>query len=64
VVLVGAGDQPAGDPGDDPAVDVPASDALRARLRAARPPRQPFVDRGPGFPRLAGGRTSADCDWC
>ena len=64
VVLVGAGDQPAGDPGDDPAVDVPASDALRARLRAARPPRQPFVDRGPGFPRLAGERTSADCDWC
>src|SRR3712207_4004923 len=30
-----------------PLVDVAASDALRARLRAARPEREPFVDRGP-----------------
>jgi len=48
---------------DEPVVDVQASDALRARLRAERPAHEPFFDRGPGYPRLAGGRTAADVDW-
>lgn len=43
------------------AVDVAASDAERARLRAVRGPR-PFFDRGPGYQRLAG-RPWADTDW-
>jgi N-methylhydantoinase B len=45
-----------------PAVDVEASDALRARLRADRGA-QPFFDRGPGYATLSGGATSADVDW-
>jgi N-methylhydantoinase B len=49
--------------GDEPVVDVAASDALRARLRAERPAPEPFFDRGPGYARLAGGRTAADVDW-
>jgi N-methylhydantoinase B len=48
---------------DEPVVDVEASDALRARLRAERPEHEPFFDRGPGYARLAGGRTAADVDW-
>jgi len=48
---------------DDPVVDVAASDALRERLRSERPKEQPFFDRGPGYARLADGRTSADVDW-
>jgi N-methylhydantoinase B len=48
---------------DEPVVDVEASDALRGRLRAARPEHEPFFDRGPGYARLAGGRTAADVDW-
>jgi N-methylhydantoinase B len=55
VVLTGA---PA-----DPAVDVTATAELRARLRAARPAERPFFDRGPGYPRLSGGRPHADVDW-
>jgi N-methylhydantoinase B len=47
---------------DEPVVDVVASNALRADLRAARP-EEPFFDRGPGFARLAEGRQSADVDW-
>jgi len=46
-----------------PSADVPASDALRARLRAARPDREPFFDRGPGYARLSGGPTSSPFDW-
>ena len=47
---------------DEPAVDVPASDALRTELRGARGDR-PFFDRGPGYARLAAGATSAEVDW-
>ncbi len=47
---------------DDPVVDVEASDALREQLRAERP-EEPFFDRGPGFARLAEGKTAADVDW-
>jgi N-methylhydantoinase B len=41
-------------------VDAAATDAQRARLRAARPPR-PFFDRGPGY-RLLSGRDHAEVD--
>ena len=44
-------------------LDDAGTAALRDRLRAERPAERPFFDRGPGYPRLAGGRTSADCDW-
>ncbi|HET7278206.1 MAG TPA: hydantoinase B/oxoprolinase family protein [Dermatophilaceae bacterium] len=53
----------AGGTKDQPVVDGPASDALRAEIRAARPPREPFFDRGPGYARLAGGQTAAAVDW-
>jgi N-methylhydantoinase B len=43
-------------------VDVAASDALRAIVREQRG-EQPFFDRGPGYPTLAGGATSAEVDW-
>ena len=47
-----------------PHVDVQASDALRAQLRATRPGREPFVDRGPGYARLASdGAASSRFDW-
>ena len=47
-----------------PNVDVEASDALRAQLRATRPGRQPFVDRGPGYARLApDGAAASPFDW-
>jgi N-methylhydantoinase B len=47
-----------------PRVERAASDALRAGLRAARPEQEPFVDRGPGYARLApdGSRSNA-LDW-
>jgi N-methylhydantoinase B len=48
---------------DAPVVDVEASDRLRAEQRAARPGQEPFFDRGPGYARLAEGRSSADVDW-
>jgi N-methylhydantoinase B len=47
---------------DDPVIDVTASDALRARLRAERGD-EPFFDRGPGYARLASGATAADVDF-
>jgi len=47
---------------DEPAVDVAASDALRAAARAARTGAEPFFDRGPGYPALAAGRPFADVD--
>ncbi len=47
---------------DDPAVDVAATDGLRAELRAARTGDEPFFDRGPGYARLSGGASSAECD--
>jgi N-methylhydantoinase B len=47
-----------------PLVDVAASDALRARLRAERPEREPFVDRGPGYARLSpDGAATSPVDW-
>ena len=54
---------------DDPVVDVAASDAERARRRAAREARiaqsgpEPFFDRGPGYARLSGGAAHNDLDW-
>jgi N-methylhydantoinase B len=48
---------------DEPVVDVVASNALRADLRAGREADQPFFDRGPGYARLAEGRTAADVDF-
>jgi N-methylhydantoinase B len=44
-------------------VDVAASDVERLRRRAARTGGEPFFDRGPGYPQLAGGRTYADVDF-
>jgi N-methylhydantoinase B len=48
---------------DDPVVDEPASDSLRARVRERRTGDEPFFDRGPGYARLSGGRSEADVDW-
>ncbi len=48
---------------DDAVVDETATRARRDSRRAARPPRQPFFDRGPGYARLAGGQTAAGVDW-
>jgi N-methylhydantoinase B len=44
------------------AVDQPATDALRTDLRRRRTGEEPFFDRGPGYARLAEGRTFADVD--
>jgi N-methylhydantoinase B len=49
-------------PDDEPAVDADATAALRAQRRAARTGDEPFFDRGPGYARLSGGATAADCD--
>src|SRR5437764_826008 len=46
-------------PPDEPAADEAATRALRERLRAGRPARAPFFDRGPGYPRPAVGRRIA-----
>jgi N-methylhydantoinase B len=48
---------------DEPVLDEPASDALRAERRGRRPAQSPFFDRGPGYARLSGGGASADVDW-
>ncbi|MFW6091671.1 MAG: hydantoinase B/oxoprolinase family protein [Actinomycetota bacterium] len=48
---------------DDPLLDEPSSDALRARLREQRPGEEPFFDRGPGYARLSGGAAAAAVDW-
>jgi N-methylhydantoinase B len=42
--------------------DEQASAQLRSERRAARSGDEPFFDRGPGYARLSGGATSADCD--
>jgi N-methylhydantoinase B len=44
-------------------LDHRASDDERVRRRSLRLAREPFFDRGPGYPRLSGGRTSADVDF-
>jgi N-methylhydantoinase B len=49
-------------PDDDPTADLASTHVLRAELRAARTGDEPFFDRGPGYARLSGGATSADCD--
>ncbi|GAA2739738.1 hydantoinase B/oxoprolinase family protein [Pedococcus aerophilus] len=48
---------------DAPVVDVAASDALRSEHRSALPEKAAFFDRGPGYARLAEGRTTAEVDW-
>ncbi|HET8682616.1 MAG TPA: hypothetical protein VFM54_12190, partial [Micromonosporaceae bacterium] len=48
--------------GPDGAVDTAASGALRGELRASRTGEEPFFDRGPGYPTLAGGRRHAEVD--
>jgi N-methylhydantoinase B len=45
------------------AADEPATAAARAAMAAARPEREPFFDRGPGYARLSGGRTFAEVDF-
>jgi N-methylhydantoinase B len=47
--------------GDEPAVDGPATAALRERLAAERGAPAMF-DRGPGYPTLAGGAAHAAVD--
>jgi N-methylhydantoinase B len=47
----------------EPLIDVAASELLRGQLRAERPEREPFFDRGPGYARLSGGATSSPFDW-
>jgi N-methylhydantoinase B len=47
--------------GPDP--DTTATARLRETMRAARPEQRPFFDRGPGYARLAGGRSCAEVDW-
>jgi N-methylhydantoinase B len=42
--------------------DPPATEEVRAARRAARTGEEPFFDRGPGYPTLAGGRTYAEVD--
>jgi N-methylhydantoinase B len=49
-------------PDDDPVVDDAATGALRVERRAARTGDEPFFDRGPGYARLSGGATYAECD--
>jgi N-methylhydantoinase B len=63
-VVTSAGLPSAGLPQWDLTVDVAASDALRARLRAERDAAggTPFFDRGPGYARLSGGATSCEFD--
>jgi len=43
-------------------VDVEGTGRLRDELRAARAEDEPFFDRGPGYPRLSGGRTASEYD--
>jgi N-methylhydantoinase B len=47
----------------DDAVDETGTVRERAAMRVARPARQPLFDRGPGYPRLSGGKPAADVDW-
>jgi N-methylhydantoinase B len=42
--------------------DPAATEELRAARREARTGEEPFFDRGPGYPTLAGGRTFAEVD--
>jgi N-methylhydantoinase B len=49
-------------PADDPRLDLEATLAIRASKRATRSGDEPFFDRGPGYTRLSGGATAAECD--
>jgi len=63
VVFTGSAAGPLGDGSVSAAeVDQPATDALRAEMRRARPGDPPFFDRGPGYSTLAGGRACAEVD--
>jgi len=53
---------PGAEAGADLEVDRPATDALRAQMRRARPVDPPFFDRGPGYRTLSGGRACAEVD--
>jgi len=44
-------------------VDDEGTSAARALLTAEQPADPPFFDRGPGYPRLAGGRAFAEVDF-
>jgi len=48
--------------GTEPLVDAPATEELRRELRTRRTGEEPFFDRGPGYARLADGRSHADVD--
>ncbi|HUC58123.1 MAG TPA: hydantoinase B/oxoprolinase family protein, partial [Streptosporangiaceae bacterium] len=48
--------------GDQPVADSKGTVYLRKTMRSERPPREPFFDRGPGYPRLSG-TASAEVDW-
>ncbi len=48
--------------GDRPAADIQGTDHLRNQMRAQRPAREPFFDRGPGYCQLAGVAAAA-VDW-
>jgi N-methylhydantoinase B len=48
--------------GDELAVDLEASESLRAELSAARPADEPFFDRGRGYAQLSGGAMSSAYD--
>jgi N-methylhydantoinase B len=47
----------------DGAVDVVATESLRAEMRASQPTRPAFFDRGPGYAMLSGGSPNSDLDW-
>ena len=63
VVLTGGGPEPSTgpEPRSEPRPDLAATAELRARLQGERGP-APFFDRGPGYPRLSGGRAHAPVD--
>ena len=49
--------------GGEFAIDEPGTAAARARMSAGAAAEPPFFDRGPGYPRLSGGRAFADVDF-
>jgi N-methylhydantoinase B len=54
----------AADAGGEPLLDEAASESLRLRRRADQAEQRPFVDRGPGYARLAPDGASASAfDW-
>jgi len=48
--------------GDQPVADSKGTVYLRKTMRSERPSREPFFNRGPGYPRLSG-TASAEVDW-